>query len=266
MKKVLILDLETTGLGFVRDAIWQVSYLICEETDGKLKVKEHSEEVFLSALPTLFMLRRKKGRMKRHEEIVREKIGKLIEDVDLVVAHNVAFERDFLITYRIYSIGLTVKTYCTMKKTINLCKIEHKIYGYKYPKLSEAVSILLNEKVDENKLHDASYDVILTAKLYAYLNNLELDFEGCKVKKASNLLKNIVGLIASPIDPYKGKREKIKRPFLIIFLNMRVIRFFRSVKRFMREAIRKPVNLIQKLKERKKPADNYLYDDDDVPF
>ena len=57
----------------------------------------------------------------------------------------------------------TVKTFCTMEKTVDICKINGN-YGYKFPKLQELYFYLFNENFEF--AHDAMVDVKATAKCY----------------------------------------------------------------------------------------------------
>ncbi len=67
------------------------------------------------------------------------------------------------------------KTYCTMKRNVNLCKIPfdtkntNKV-SYKYPKLEELYETLFKKK--PKHCHDASYDIKYTAKCFFRIRKL----------------------------------------------------------------------------------------------
>jgi DNA polymerase III alpha subunit (gram-positive type) len=64
-----------------------------------------------------------------------------------------------------------VKTFCTMKETINFCEITPKVRGeYKWPKLNELYMILFKTEMDNG--HNSYYDVINCAKCYFCLIEL----------------------------------------------------------------------------------------------
>ncbi len=191
--KVLFLDLETTGLNPEKDHIWQTAWVKGIEDGKTLRLIEGREKLLLP-----------KGR-KTPERI--SFLSRELKTVDLLVVHNIRFERAFLESY---GLDIEVETFCTMRESTELCGIEHEFYGLKYPKLSEAVEILLGIPVDYYALHDARYDVWLTAKLYAYLKGLHVEDNRLKWHSPPKALKFFFGLAFSPIDPYKGMRRKLK--------------------------------------------------------
>ncbi|MEM3265692.1 MAG: 3'-5' exonuclease [Thermoplasmata archaeon] len=192
MKNIIFVDTETTGLYADKHYIWQIAWIEGEQTDSKLRLLEGRE---ILVLP--------KG--KKHPKRLKA-FSKRLEKADIIVGHNISFEYKFFLSY---GLQIQQKTFCTMKKSTDLCMIPH-YYGYKWPKLSEAVEILLNEKPEYKKLHDARYDVFLTAKLYAYLNHLEVDAESLRWHLSPSILRFMYGFFFSPIDPYASMREKTK--------------------------------------------------------
>lgn len=202
--KVIFLDIETTGLKAKKHYIWQIAWIVAKQEDRSLRLLKAKEKLILPF-------------GKKHPK----KLFSLIEDLknaNLMVAHNTDFERSFLYEY---GIGIPKrKSYCTMEKSKNLCNLKYCIpdyYGWdrhlvftKYPKLTEAAEILLKEKVDQNQLHDALYDVMLTAKIYAHIENLKIDTTNLKVYKQPQTLKQLYRLLFSPLEPYETIRQNIK--------------------------------------------------------
>lgn len=89
---------------------------------------------------------------------------------EVVVAHNFSFDSQMLQKEGFqFSDRVSI---CTMQQTTDLCHIPSKRGGFKWPKLEEALQILLNEQ--HVKAHDAMADARGCAKLYKYLvsNNL----------------------------------------------------------------------------------------------
>lgn len=92
---------------------------------------------------------------------------------DTVIAHNLDF--DYLVAaaafYRMARPFRLrdMKRFCTMRASTDLCKIPGR-YGFKWPKLTEALKILLNE--DLQNAHDAMADMRGCARLYFHLINI----------------------------------------------------------------------------------------------
>jgi DNA polymerase-3 subunit epsilon len=84
----------------------------------------------------------------------------------VTVAHNHRFDSQMLTSEGFQF--MNKKSVCTMDATTELCKIPHpKRSGYKWPKLSEALSVLLDIKLDN--AHDALSDARGCSLLYKYL-------------------------------------------------------------------------------------------------
>lgn len=190
--RVFFIDLETTGFNPYRDYIWQVAWCIGEERRGEIYITKGGERLLLPEG------RRFAGRL-----------SFLISDIrraDLLVAHNVSFELSFLRAY-----GIEVdkeKTFCTMMASRELCDIKTPQGTRKYPKLSEAVEILLGVKPNPEWLHDAGYDLYLTIKLYAYIKKIQT-IQFPKWQTPPKDIKNLYRLLFSALEPYKSLREKM---------------------------------------------------------
>lgn len=191
-ENVIFLDIETTGLDPGIHNIWQIAYIKAHQKDGVLKILKKGE-ILLSPY----------GR-RRNSKLYR--LARDIKKADLIVAHNVSFEARFLETYGIDLYGKNL--FCTMEESTPKCQIWHHYWGWKWPKLSEAVEILLGKNPDPDKLHDASYDIELTAQVYAHLNGLRIvDMRrGRRTSKARKKLKAVMGILFCPIEPYTSMR------------------------------------------------------------
>lgn len=89
----------------------------------------------------------------------KKSVLKFVEPAGRFVAHNISFDRNFVPFDA--SPG-----FCTMHNLTDICRIDH-YYGYKWPKLSEAVDIL-NVNIDDlgDNYHDAEFDVRCTMRLF----------------------------------------------------------------------------------------------------
>lgn len=111
--------------------------------------------------------------------IVLDNFNSLLLKCDILVAHNMEFDLRVIdmemkrngkeINYS--EEAKRLKTYCTMKKSIHLCKIEKEnSFGkyYKWPKLEELHKHLFNK--DVKNLHDAYNDVLVCLRCYIMIN------------------------------------------------------------------------------------------------
>jgi DNA polymerase III epsilon subunit-like protein len=90
--------------------------------------------------------------------------------VDLVVAHNISFDRNMymvesLRNYRIQYMTPDKATYCTMKKNIKMCNLRNiSSNRLKYPKLVELHKVLFNST--PKGVHDSLVDVLICLRCY----------------------------------------------------------------------------------------------------
>ena len=113
--------------------------------------------------------------------IVEEFINILSDEKIIIVAHNIDFDINCLCNFikseKLISLFKKSKKICTMKSTINFCKLFNKYTGKnnKYPKLSELANKLNIDTYDE-KFHNSKYDVEITKqcfiKLYTVKENI----------------------------------------------------------------------------------------------
>lgn len=95
----------------------------------------------------------------------------LVEQADLIVCHNTAFDLRMLrlVARRLWldhlvSLLKEKKSYCTMLTTTDLLKLPKTRGGYKWPKLQELYNYLFGENF--SGAHDAMNDVRATRKCY----------------------------------------------------------------------------------------------------
>lgn len=103
-------------------------------------------------------------------------MSSFVEDLkisDFILAHNTDFDIDILSNYFIENFNINPFTkkeiICTMKATVNFCKIESR-NGYKYPKLGELYYKLFNYYITNS--HNAEVDVLHTLKCFKKLKKI----------------------------------------------------------------------------------------------
>lgn len=116
-----------------------------------------------------------------------------LSEADLVIAHNISFDKKMVKveSFRLgieqnfdYGNGYGIKEYCTMKNSVNVCKIERtsengNVY-FKYPTLTELHTHLFN--FTPKNTHDSMADVLICLRCYYTLvNNKDVVNQGCSI-------------------------------------------------------------------------------------
>ena len=217
--KILVFDTETTGLPSDRNAsirdvtkwphIIQLSYILYDvdmqktlccvddiiKLDDNVEISEKSIELHKIT----------RSISNRKGILISEAINNfnmVLETADVVVAHNLSFDKKMIMVecvrlntkqYFTNSSGKGVKEYCSMKNSVELCKIERvnskgEKY-YKYPTLSELHNYLFGH-YPEN-VHDSMADVLICLRCY-YKMFKEIDIltNGCSIIKKLYKLYN----------------------------------------------------------------------------
>ena len=184
--KVLLFDTETSGLPTEKNAsiyktnVWphivQLSYIVYDSEHNELV---GLEDDYINIPNTVIM---DPGSVKIHNitsEQMRngipivealEKFNKHADKVDLIIAHNVSFDKRMIMVEGIRNkIKMNIAdTYCTMKNSINLCKIERSWPNgdkyLKYPKLSELYVYLFN--IEPKNTHNALVDILICMRCF----------------------------------------------------------------------------------------------------
>lgn len=181
----LFLDIETSGLPYKDNSgttkypeIIQISWLLTSEEGVILKkysfiidtpfIRKASDFNFVNIN---FDVAKK---VKFPIDYVFQKLAVDIKICDLVVAHNVEFDSEVLGFHFIKEYGFDPfkikRMVCTMKSTIDFCKIPSNSYGYKYPKMSELYFKLFGYHIKNS--HNAEIDVLHTLKCFKKLKSL----------------------------------------------------------------------------------------------
>ena len=120
------------------------------------------------------------------KEALRE-FNVYLKSADVIVGHNIEFDKKLLmvefgrnkIFHNFYVNRVKKAEYCTMKNSIDLCKLTYppkidsmdanKAIRYKYPKLVELYIYLFN--YTPNNLHDAMIDVLICLRCYCVMSH-----------------------------------------------------------------------------------------------
>lgn len=178
MKRIFIFDTETTGfLNRGSELVQIAGHTLGWTPNQHVTIQEfstlvqHEKESPVGAL-NIHGITKQVGSYGTPAKQVANWYLRQVAQADLVVAHNLAFDAPFMKEVIVRE-GLPVPTsmpnvYCTMKATTPLCKIpKQKGNGYKWPKLEEALRILLNQEITD--AHDALGDVRSTRALLLWL-------------------------------------------------------------------------------------------------
>ena len=204
--KVLIFDTETTGLPEGKNPsiydtqkwphIIQLSYIVYDtETNDMITLEDDyisiGEDVIIQAESQKIhnisrdLLTDKGIPIKQ----ALEKFNKFSQMSDLLVGHNVSFDKRMVIVEGIRNkIRMnTHDTYCTMKNSIQLCKIQRfwpngDTY-FKYPSLSELHEELF-KKTPKNT-HNALIDILICMRCFI---KIELDKDICHINRTIRMM------------------------------------------------------------------------------
>jgi DNA polymerase-3 subunit epsilon len=198
--KVVVFDTETTGLPtnqnapFADSAKWphiiQLSFMVFD-TERK-EILEYSDYIIqldssVTISPESIAIHQITAERSQREGIpIKHALAHLAENIseaDVIVGHNIIFDKRMLTVELmrnkmkncLYRNGVAIPEYCTMKRTIELCKLPaiNKITGevyanYKYPTLSELHTQLFCRK--PRGTHNAIADVMICLRCYVMIN------------------------------------------------------------------------------------------------
>ena len=200
--KILVFDCETTGLpidykGSIYNSdnwpfIVQLSFILfdCE----KLKVLTKKDLIIkVDNIPpsstTIHGITQEYSN--EHGILIKDALdefNKLAKKANRLVAHNLQFDKKMIIVESIRNKQASVflekrNEYCTMKTSVQLCKIERQFKDgtkyFKYPTLTELHMHLFNK--EPTGQHNALYDILICLRCYFYkeykidlLNHLEI--------------------------------------------------------------------------------------------
>ena len=196
--KVLVFDTETTGLPVDQNAplkdsakwpyIVQLSFMVFD-TESK-EILEYSDSIIqlnpaILITPESIAIHQITPERCQTEGIpiqqALDHFAASIFEADVIVAHNIIFDKRMLMVEMhrnkmkncLYRNNMPIPEYCTMKRTIDLCKLPAvnkktgEIYN-KYPTLSELHNHLFQTK--PRGTHNAIADVMICLRCYVMLN------------------------------------------------------------------------------------------------
>ncbi len=199
--KVLVFDTETTGLpiGYnpsLNDLskwpyIIQLSFIVFDTI--KKEVLEYSDHII--KLDIDCQISSESIAIHRITQEHSQKLGvpiqtalknftNAVKKVDLIVGHNIIFDKNMLtvefnrnkMENSLQCNGIPIPEFCTMKETIELCKLPFTVKknkknndNYKWPTLSELHHYLFNSI--PSGTHNAIADVMICLRCYVYLQN-----------------------------------------------------------------------------------------------
>jgi DNA polymerase-3 subunit epsilon len=229
----LIIDMETTGLEPKYNDVWNISWLILErEKAVKFRDRYYPIRAFgadywkfsMDYVEKDGLIYPRRYRVSRNHYWTEDK--ELIEDVinaDIIVGHNIGFELGFL---KLIIPDVWRKAqYCTMNMTTDICKLPYNEHKYKWPKLQEAYSLLIEgqglsglERFIPGNWHDARYDVFAALRIYEYMTQTKFDipwYIWLQAGVGKGYLGELKGKMKSKIWELKNifKKEEEELPF-----------------------------------------------------
>jgi DNA polymerase-3 subunit epsilon len=195
--KVLVFDTETTGLPAGYNSpltdlskwpyVVQLSFIVFDTLKKEiLDYTDHIIKLDPDVLITPESVAIHQITMERSQmsgipikQALRE-FNAVMQDVDLVVGHNIQFDKNLLtvefkrnkIKNSLYRDGRPVNEFCTMKQTVELCKLpfaNSTMLHYKWPTLSELHTCLFS--ASPRGTHNAIADVMICLRCYVYLQH-----------------------------------------------------------------------------------------------
>lgn len=178
---IIYLDTETTGL--TPGQICQLSYVL--QDDRKTVAKNYFFKVDYMPKEAFMVHGFSKEKLDElsYGKTFKDSIEEIDEDfitADLLIAHNFSFDSAFLREefIRANKVFTYKNALCSMKNTVNVCKLIRAHGGYKYPKLNElCFHFGITDKEIEKTVsslfnggcgyHDARFD---TSALYLAMN------------------------------------------------------------------------------------------------
>jgi DNA polymerase-3 subunit epsilon len=199
--KVLAFDTETTGLPENMNAMmtdsskWphiiQLSFILFDTKQKE--ILEYSDRIIklpgtISISPISISIHKITRERSESEGIyIRQALlefTEAIKEADVIIAHNIAFDKKVILAElsrqqmpncfvraNTYNEPEPIPEYCTMKETIDLCKIPNPVTKYadkyKWPRLNELHKHLFH--TEPMGTHNAIADVMICLRSYIYL-------------------------------------------------------------------------------------------------
>lgn len=185
--RIFVLDLETDGYGKFHprptQTPTQISWMVLSHDGKKILERDYIVKGAKSIKPGLQNSLSIEKIEKEGVPIgdVLEEFYSLLTPMDIIVCHNALFDVGLIMRFKSPPFPLQ-NVICTMKDTVDYCKIPHiNGRGYKWPKLLELAKTL-NISFEDDKFHDSLYDceilqrcffVLMKQKVFRMENVLE---------------------------------------------------------------------------------------------
>ena len=206
--QVLIFDTETTGLIPKKEElkntdkfpyIVQISWLVYDIDNNKLlSLQNHIIKCKIEIPDESIEIHKITNEISQSEGISMNTALKLFEldykKSDIIVAHNLEFDKKMYMIEALRNKRAQLfknlynleKEFCTMKETIDYCKIirqrKNGTTYFKYPKLCELYKIIF--KSEPNGMHNSLVDVLICLRCYMFYK--------CKKDVLNNSLVNML--------------------------------------------------------------------------
>ena len=232
--KVLVFDTETTGLPASYNPpltdlskwphIVQLSFIVFDTLNKDvLEYTDHIIKLHKDVIITPESVAIHKITMEESQrdgipiQVALQEFTNACKDIDLFIGHNIQFDKN-LITVEfqrnsmkncLYKDGRPLNEFCTMKKTVDLCKLPFVnknntvMLHYKWPTLTELHYHLFNSK--PTGTHNAIADVMICLRCYIYLQHkYDIAFdEGVKIVFKTLFAAHCLG-VSPPHPPLGG--------------------------------------------------------------
>jgi len=212
--KILVFDTETTGLQEKGASIYdkskwphiiQLSYILYDVSNNSALIKNNYIKIDDSVIISQesFNIHNISREILNTQGInivpALNEFNECLKQCDIVVGHNISFDKRLIFveclrhnvkqyfTQFINNQKIHKPEYCTMKNTIDFCKLErfdktNQVYN-KNPKLSELYSLLFPNEALPTNLHNSLVDVAMTLRCYVkyvYANDVKEENENIR--------------------------------------------------------------------------------------
>jgi DNA polymerase III epsilon subunit-like protein len=212
--KILVFDTETTGLQEKGASIYdkskwphiiQLSYILYDMSNNSALIKNNYIKIDDSVIISQesFNIHNISREILDTQGInivpALNEFNESLKQCDIVVGHNISFDKRLIFveclrhnvkqyfTQFINNQKIHKPEFCTMKNTIDFCKIErfnntNQVYN-KNPKLSELYSLLFPNEALPTNLHNSLVDVAMTLRCYVkyvYANDVKEENENIR--------------------------------------------------------------------------------------
>lgn len=194
--RALIFDVETTGLPIGKNPsitdldkwpyIVQLSYILYDDKTNNIELSYNEIlklpdgiEISEDSIKLHKITKEINQQQGVNRKLALQTFNRILEKVDIIVGHNISFDKRMMMVecarnsvyHRFNNKNIRKPEYCTMKNSVDICKIEKfSSQGekyFKYPTLSELYKHLFNET--PTNVHDSFIDILICLRCYIKL-------------------------------------------------------------------------------------------------